>query len=133
MKTALSREKLAERLAEKGKVQAAQIKSFVETARKEKKSVFQVLVEKEVMKEDEVIDFLSDQLQIPMLNLGALRIPKEVIALVPKKLAEKYQIFPLSQINHLITVATSDPFEILLRDDLKGLTKCEVSWVLAPP
>jgi type IV pilus assembly protein PilB len=46
---------------------------------------------------------------------------------------ERYQILPLSRIQNLLTVATSNPFEFMLYDDLKELTNCDVSLVLIPP
>ena len=133
MRTSVSKEKLAQTLIEEGRVDAGKVKDLSEEGRKRKRSVFQLLMEKEIMKEEEVMDFLSTQLGIPMLNLASLRVPKAIIRLVPKKITERYQVLPLSRIANLLSVATSDPFEIMLYDDLKEITQCEVSLVLAPP
>ena len=133
MKTTLSKERLLEGLAQEKKITAEQLKEITESARKEKKSIFHLLVQKELMKEDEMVDFLSDRLDIPVLNLPALRIPKETLTLVPKKIVERYQVLPISLIGNLLTMAVSDPFELMLRDDLKELTKCELCYVLVSP
>lgn len=133
MRTIISKDSLAEKLVLSGRVSAEQMKEMTATARKLKKSVFSLLIEKDLIKEEEVTDFLGEHLGIPLINLSSLRVPKEVIGLVPKKLAEKYQVLPLAKINRLMSVATSDPFELMLRDDLRELTKCDVCWVLANP
>ncbi|MBI3317163.1 MAG: Flp pilus assembly complex ATPase component TadA [Candidatus Omnitrophica bacterium] len=133
MKIAVTKESLAHELAEERKIDAKELKVLQAQARSEKKSIFQLLVEKELIKEEEVSEFLSDKLQMPLLNLNSLRIPKEILTLVPKKLTEKYQILPLAKIGKLITLATSTPFDILMRDDLKEITKCDVVFVLASP
>lgn len=133
MRAVISKDKLAQILVEEKKLDSQKLKELGEDAYKQKRSVFQLLMEKEILREDEVVDFLSRQLEIPTLNLSSLRVPKETIQLVPKKIAERYQVVPLSRISNLLTVATSDPFELMVHDDLKELTKCEVCLVLATP
>ena len=133
MNTDISKDKLAERLAEDGRLDRRQVRELLDTARKQQKSVFRLLIEKELMKEEEVTEFLSEQLKIPVLPLGALRVPKEVLQLVPRKIAQRYQVLPLGRISNLLTVATSDPFQLMLHDDLKELTRCDVCMVLAAP
>ncbi len=133
MRARHSKEELLDILVEQNKLEKAQAKEMIDMGRKQKKSVFHLLVEKEILKEDEVTHFLSDHLHIPMLNLGALRVPKEIIKLIPKKIVERYQILPLSKIQRLLTVATSDPFELMYLDDIKELTQCEVALVLCAP
>lgn len=132
MKVDVSREHVLERLIELKKIEAAQAKELSELGKKQKKSVFHMIVEKEIMKEEEMNSFLCEELGIPTLNINALRIPKEIIRLVPKKIVDRYQILPLSKIQRYLTIATSDPFEILYRDDLREITKCEVGIVLVP-
>lgn len=133
MKTDISREQVLEHLVQRRKIDPVQIKELSEQGKKQKKSIFHLLVEKELIKEEDLVGFLSDELGIPTLNLSALRIPKEIIKLVPKKIIDRYQILPLSKIQKLLTIATSDPFEILYRDDLREITKCEVAIVLVSP
>ena len=132
MRGTLSREQLAENLMQKARVASAEIRNLLQQARKEKKSIFQLLTQKDILKEEDVIEFLSDQLEIPVLNISALRVPKEIIKMIPKKIVDRYQIFPLARIQNLLSIATSDPFELLLYDDLKGVTGCDVCLVLAP-
>lgn len=133
MKTDISREQVLEHLVRRRKMDPVQIKELSEQGKKQKKSIFHLLVEKELIKEDDLTGFLSEELGIPTLNLSALRIPKEIIKLVPKKIIDRYQILPLSKIQKFLTIATSDPFEILYRDDLREITKCEVAIVLVSP
>lgn len=132
MKGTLSREQLAEHLMQKSSLAPEAIRDLLQQARKEKKSIFQLLIQKGIVKEEEVLGFLSEQLEIPFLNLPALRVPKEIIKLVPKKIIDRYQIFPLACIQNLLSVAVSDPFELMLYEDLKGVTGCDVCIVLAP-
>ena len=133
MKQIASKDKLAKMLVERGKLDEDELKTLLGTAKKEKKSIFNMIVQANHLDEEEMIDFLSDELEIPTLNLGALRIPKDIVKIVPKKIVERYQVFPLSKIQNLLTIALSDPFELMLRDDIKELTGCNVAMVLVPP
>lgn len=132
MKGAFSREQLAENLMQKARVPADDIRKLLLEARQEKKSIFQLLVQKDIQKEEEVLEFLNDRLEIPLLNISALRVSKEILKIVPKKIVDRYQIFPLARIQNLLSVATSDPFDLMLYDDLKGVTGCDICLVLAP-
>lgn len=133
MKKSVTREWLAQQLVEEKRLTPEKLKELQDLAKKTKHSIFQVIAEKEVMKEEDVIDFFSAYLNIPTLNLSALRVPKELVKLIPKKTIDRYKVFPLARIKNLLTVASSDPFEIMLFDDLKELTGCDVVLVLAPP
>ena len=64
MKDALSREQLAENLMRREKVPPEEIRNLLQQARKEKKSIFHLLQQKEILEEEEVIEFLSDQLAL---------------------------------------------------------------------
>jgi len=133
MKVLKTKDEVLERLVELCWVTADQIRDLNSAARKEKKTIFQMLVEKEILKEEEVIDFLSDELGIPTLNLAVFKVPKDIVKTVPNKLVDRHQIMPLARLKQLLTVATSNPFDLLMRDDLKGVTRCDISLVLATP
>lgn len=133
MKPTVSRDWLAQQLVEEKRLTPEKLKELQDLAKKTKHSIFQVIAEKEVMKEEDVIDFFSAHLGIPTLSLAALRVPKELVKLIPKKTIDRYKVFPLARIKNLLTVASSDPFEIMLFDDIKELTGCDVVLVLAAP
>lgn len=133
MKLSHSRETLLQILCKEKKIEEGKVKKAMEVSRKEHKSVFQVLTEENLVSEAEVFDFMSDRLGIPLLNLPSLRIGKELTNWIPKKIIERHQILPLSRIGNLLSIATSDPFNIMQYDDLKEVAKCNVTLVLAPP
>lgn len=132
MKSTLSKESLIQILVEQGKLDKAKFKELTEESKRLKKGIFDLVLEYDIIKEDDLIDLYSDYLQIPSLMLNAFRVSKDVVNMVPKKLIERYKIFPLARIKNLLTVVTSDPFEIMFYDDLKEITNCDVVLTLAP-
>lgn len=133
MKPSVSKEKLVELLIQNGKIDAKQVKELTQLGRAEKKSIFSLFMERDILKEEEMVEFLGAELEIPTLNLGAMRVPKEVIQLIPRKIAERHHVVPISHLHRLLTVATSDPFDLAAQDDLRELTQCELCWVLVSP
>ncbi len=104
-----------------------------QTALKRGENVFQIMFLEKTLVEEEVIDFLNLQLEIPTLNLQGLQLDPEVPKLLPRKFVELHRVFPLGRIGKLLTVAVSDPFKLRTFDDIKRVTGCEVGLVLVPP
>ena len=102
-------------------------------ALKQGKSIFQIIIEEKILPEEEVMDFLSAQLEIPTLNLQGMQLEAEILKMLPRKFIEQHQVFPVARIGKLVTVATSDPFKLRTYDDIKRLTGCDVNLVLVPP
>jgi type IV pilus assembly protein PilB len=129
----LTKEQCLEKLLESGKIPKDKLAELNDIARKGKHSIFQLIMEQELINDAELIDFLSRHVGIPLLNLTSMRVPRNLISLIPKKLIERYQIIPIGKIGNSLTVAVSDPFEIMVRDELRDLTQCFVEFVLCAP
>ncbi len=129
----ISTETLIQKLAQSGLGDPKKIEGLQQEARKLSRSPIRLLYERELVPEVMLTDFLSDHLEIPALPLASFRVTKETLRLVPKKIAERHRLIPLARINNLLTVAVSDPFDVIARDDLEGITRCHVVYILASP
>ncbi len=133
MKLHVSKEALVQAACQKKNIDEKSLKKASEISRRDHKSILSILVDENLISESEMFEILSEQLEIPTLNLASLRVGKELLALIPKKMIERHQILPLSRIGNLLSIATSDPFNIMQYDDIKEISKCHVAAVLAPP
>jgi general secretion pathway protein E/type IV pilus assembly protein PilB len=79
----------------------------------------------------EVLSARSEQLSIPMVDLSAVHVDKELLKLIPSKVVHRYQLFPVERRNGTIRVATADPFNLYAFDELRMLTGMKVEPVLA--
>ena len=104
-----------------------------QAAQKHSETIFKMILLEKILPEEEVMDFLSLQLEIPTLNLHEMQFDDEVLRLLPRKFVEQHQVFPVGRIGKLLTVATSDPFKLRIFDDIKRLTGCDMNPVLATP
>ncbi len=99
---------------------------------KEKKErIGDILVELGYISQDNLLEVLSSELNIPVLHLSRCRITPEVISLVPKKVAEHYCLIPVSSFESIITLAMSDPMNVNALDDIRRATGLEVRAFLA--
>jgi type IV pilus assembly protein PilB len=60
------------------------------------------------------------------VDLDSYLIDEKVVELVPKSLAERYQLIPLFKIGNTLTVAMADPHNIPALDEVGLKTGCEV-------
>lgn len=103
------------------------------SAQKEKGgSLVELFVKLGIMQEAQIISILSGYLSVPPMRVINLNITKEILDLIPEKLASSLQVMPIGKIGNSITVAMSDPLNILAIDDLKKITGCEINPVIAP-
>ena len=90
----------------------------------------QILIDLGFVKQEELLITLSQDLNIPLINLNKYNADPTVIEIVPREIARHYHILPLSKIGLTITIAVSDPLNIFAIDDIKSLTGFDVRLVL---
>lgn len=92
----------------------------------------EVLVRKGLVKEEDVASALSELCGVP-LNAGPVR-PAEgqnLERLVPKSFAQRNAVIPLSRADNILTCATFDPLDFMLMDELRKITGCDITCVMA--
>jgi len=89
------------------------------------------LIEKGLIKEEDLMAHLVKELHIPFINLKKYKIDPALKEIIPEKVARQYCILPLSKMEDTITVAIADPLNIFAIDDLKSLTGKEIDVVMS--
>jgi len=107
----------------------------LEMSYEERKSVVDLLVEHEVCARDDIMSLLAEDLGMEVIQLAKIKgdIDPEVYPLVPKEIAQKFKIVPISNdpVNGL-TVAVNDPLNMDPIDNLRILLNQHVEAVVAP-
>jgi type IV pilus assembly protein PilB len=93
----------------------------------------EVLVKLKLIDEDALTQVLSEGLQLPVINITHLKIAPDVIDLIPKETAIKYQIMPISVMGNYMTLAMVDPLNIFVIDDIKFLTGYTINPIISRP
>src|SRR5437899_8369447 len=70
-------------------------------------------------------------LNMPPVNLNKLRVPEEVMALVPREMAKANRLVPIARLDGKLFVAMADPTNVLAVDDLKRRVQLEIVPMIA--
>jgi len=127
--------RLGELFIKEGLINASQLEKAISVQRQEGSRLGEILVKLGFVKEDQVVAVLGKQLNIPYFSLGTgmlkPAIDQGLEHLIPQDFAHKNSVLPLSRTLRSITVAMTDPLDILLIDNLRKLTGCEINPVIA--
>lgn len=125
-------ERIVDALKKSNRINEADIqKALTILAKEEGGKLADVLVRMELITEKELVSILGDELNMPFMDLTKYKIDTDVGKMIPEKLARKYMIAPISKIGKTLTLAVSDPFNILAIDDIAAFTKHKVGCVIS--
>ncbi len=91
------------------------------------------LIAHHAVKARDLSKLLADEFGMPLVDLTALRVPNsEAMALVPRALAVRYTVFPLSKEGGTLQLAISDPLDVDAIDSLGHILKLTIEPSVAP-
>jgi type IV pilus assembly protein PilB len=79
----------------------------------------------------EVVKVLARQHRMPAVDLSKFEVDPKIAKLIPSELATKNQVLPLKRDGRTLTVAVADPTNMGVIDDLKFITRYDISPVIA--
>jgi len=127
----MPRKKVGDILIDKGLISNDQLNQALKEQKKTGHKIGQILVESGMITEEQLIETISERLKIPKISLDQMVIDPSVVGLVPVEVARRYCLIPAFRIGDNLTVAMSDPLNIIAIEELKYLTKCEVKRVIS--
>ncbi|MCZ6795341.1 MAG: type IV-A pilus assembly ATPase PilB [Planctomycetota bacterium] len=94
-------------------------------------SLTEVLLEEGILSEEELLTILSEETHLPPINVFKLQPDESLSELLPEHLAKYYGVVPVAKMGSTLTLAVSNPFDILQLDDIQIVTGCDVRPVLS--
>jgi len=91
----------------------------------------EILVRLGYISREHITDTLAEQLGIIRVNLSETEIPEAVIESVDREIATIYHVVPVRKEGNTIHIATADPTNIELFDDLRRLLGCPIEPLLS--
>lgn len=89
-----------------------------------------ILVEMKLVSEEDLTRALSEGLGMPPIDISRYRIDPEVIKIIPREIAQKYQIVPISKLGNNMTLAMADPLNIFVIDSVKSVTGLNITPII---
>ncbi len=93
--------------------------------------IIDLLLASKVIKPADVIQAKAAQFGAEVIHLAGMKIPDDVIAIIPRHLARKYRVIPVFKGDGKIAVATSDPSDLNTIDTLTHLLNSEIELRVA--
>lgn len=125
------KDKFIELLLNNKYVTKEQLDIVLKEQKKLKCSISEILIKKGLITQKDLMIILSQELNIPPINLTKYKISPDVLTLVPERIAKQYNVLPVSTLGTTLTLAMSDPLNIFAIDDIKILTKHDIDPVVA--
>jgi type IV pilus assembly protein PilB len=124
-------ERIADALVEDGLLSAGQIAELLEQQKKEGSRLIKLIVDKSYVSEQDLAVSMGRVLNVPPINLTRANIPPEIFELLPRDAAHNYKVVPVSRLENRLFLAMADPLNVLAIDDVKRITKLEISPLIA--
>lgn len=119
-------------LLEKGLITEEQLNEILEIKKNDKNKLFgEIVVEKGFVSEIEFSKCLADRLNVPFIDLAETELNPEVVSKIPEAVAKKYNLIAVSLLGKRLTVATNDPVNFYVFEDIRVITGCSPVPVMA--
>jgi len=126
------KERILKALKESGLVEPKRLELVLrEAQQKSDGNMISVLEESGILPDRELLTVLSAELGIPPIDIARYTLDKNIMGLIPDKLARQHLVIPLSRMGNELTLVVSDPTDVFAIDDVKTVTGCNVGLVLA--
>jgi type IV pilus assembly protein PilB len=122
---------LGESLVEKGLITEEQLRQAELEAGTDAKPLRKILTKKGLISEEDLAAFLSQEFDLPFVDLANYLIDPEIIDLIPEELARKYLLIPILRIGDDLTVAMVDTSDVFAIDELHMKTGLSIEPALA--
>lgn len=118
-------------LVESGRLSAEELKEAEDEAQKKNITLDELLVRKNYITQEERGMLLAEQMGVLYVDLENYLIDLKVTTLIPEAFAKKHRLVPIFRIRDTLTIAMAEPQDILVIDELRLKTKCEIEPCLA--
>lgn len=119
-------------LVEKGLLTEENLQKVLEKQKESKGKMFgDVVVEMGLVSDKAFAKVLAERLNVQYVDLDETEFIPEVVKKIPEAVAKKYNLIAISLFGKRLTVATNDPANFYIFEDVRIITGCNVVPVLA--
>jgi len=122
---------LADVLVDLGVVTADQVAKTRQEAETSGVGVVDLLLANKLVRPSDVTQAKAAQFGAEVIQLGGLRIPDDVISIIPRHIAKKYRVVPVFKSDGKVAVAIADPSDLNTIDTLTHLLNAEIELRVA--
>lgn len=124
-------EKLKYNLVRNNLVTYENIEKAEELAEAQNINFGQVLINLGIITEEKLLKFIEEKLHIPFVDLENYNLDSNCLKYINFNDARQYKVIPLFKIENELTVAMSDPLDLLVIDKIAENIECDIEPVLS--
>ena len=122
---------ICERLIGLGVLRHEEVAAITKQAESNGISFQKAILKLGVMSEERLLEFLVHIYDVEAVNPLAVEITRPVIKLIGPEIAIKYGVLPIDKRGRVLSLAMSDPTDMLVLNDLKFITGLEIKPMVA--
>jgi len=119
-------------LVDLGFVSTEDVERFRSEAESAGVGVVDLLLANRVVQPYQVAQAKAAYFGVEAVSLRDIQIPDDVIATIPRHIARKYRVVPISKVGNTLTVAVADPSDLATLDTLTHMLGGDVVFKVAP-
>jgi type IV pilus assembly protein PilB len=123
--------KIGDLLQEKGYITQQHLDDALSEQKVSGKRLGELLVEQGAITEDQLIETVSERLSIPKVSIASMVLDPRVVELVPVHIARRYTLIPIFAIGNSLTLAMSDPLNIIAIDEIRYISSLNIQRAVA--
>ena len=123
--------KISDILLKHKAIEADALRAAEEEARSSGVRLEKYLIEKKLIKNEDMTLTLSEYLKMPPITLAHFTPNPQVLELVPRATLTARRAMPVARVGKNLTVALSDPFDLMAVDELSTLTGLFITPLVA--
>ena len=125
--------RLGDLLQRRGDLSAEQLARAVDQQREHGGALSTHLVRLGFITEETLLSYLQREYRLPVVDLGSLEVPREILNVVPQALVMKHHLIPTNLVRSTLTLAMADPSNLMAINEVKFLTGYDVKVAVAAP
>ncbi len=127
------RKRLGDLLVEEGIITEQQVEQALSAQKSTGRKLGATLIELGALTEHQMLSFLSQQLDIPLIDLSRADVDVEAVQLLPEVHARRLRALVIGRHMDTLRVAMSDPADLFAQEALLGqLAQYGIEFVIAP-
>jgi type IV pilus assembly protein PilB len=124
-------ERIADALVEDGLLGATQVEELLEQQKKQGARLVKLIIEKAYVSEQDLAVCMGRVLNVTPINIARTNLSPELVELLPREMMHNHRVIPISRLENKLFLAMADPLNVLAIDDVKRITKLEITPFIA--
>ena len=119
-------------LVQKGLITEEQLQEVLAKQKEQKGRLFgDVIIDMKLVTDVQFCQVLAERLNVSYIDLDNTELMPDIVKKIPEATARKYNVIAVSKLGTRMTGATTDAINIINFEDLRVITGCSITPVLA--